>query len=152
MLIGEQNSVCCFRVPEGFRFVQCVLKCVIINRFDTNLAEVCDFSLDIIIQSFDRTLNEWKSFRFLSAACFKPVTKSLAVTSPCSSPSASVPLNPFTNFVGISQTVFETDQSSASDGTRLPYLSFAIETVYHVCSDIMCSSFRRNCIVQSCWI
>ncbi len=42
VLIGNKIPLVVW-VPESFRFVQCVLKCVIINRFDTNLAEVCDF-------------------------------------------------------------------------------------------------------------
>ena len=93
------------RIPETFRLAQGILNGIIINSLYSYSWEIRCFPWNIIIQAFDRFLNQVNRLWFLVCRVLETCDKVLGFDFSIFFPFRSHPFDPFTEFISIGQAI-----------------------------------------------
>ena len=152
LIYWEKQTISCLRVPVWFWFLKRVLQSIVINCLDTHIREIFIGTREIVRQSSNRILNQIDTTCFGIRSMFKTRYKVLSSNISVLFTFRSIPFDPFTNFIGISQTIFRHRPVFSYWWNKITIFVRFHKSIYTICHNRFCRSRIWCNIIQSFWI
>ena len=136
-----------FRVPVRFWLVQSDLKGMIINCFYSYSWEIFIFTTDVVIQAFDRILDDVEHFWFVISRIFDPCDEIFSCYIRILFAFWIIPFSIITKFISISQAILRNCPIFCKRWNQVPVFIIFKQTINQVSSDIVGCCFTRCDIV-----